>query len=46
MIKGQLSEQSKDEINAEALRVEAAIVKIFDEVLAGIKVDVFEGSGA
>jgi phosphoglucomutase/phosphomannomutase len=43
MIKGQLSNQSKDELMAEAEKVEKAAAGRMDELIAGIKVDVFGG---
>lgn len=41
MIKGQLKDKSKHQINAEAEETEKAIVVILEEILAHIKVDVF-----
>jgi phosphomannomutase len=41
MIKGSLAEKSKAQIDSEAEETEQATVKIFDDILSQIKVDVF-----
>jgi phosphomannomutase len=40
-VKGRLQEKSKSEIDAEAESIEKAMVKIFEDILAGVVVDVF-----
>lgn len=40
-IKGNLSEKTKQQIDTEAEEIEKAMVKIFEDILATIKVDVF-----
>ena len=41
MIKGDLSQTTKEALNTEAETIEQSIAKTFDDILAGIRVDVF-----
>jgi phosphoglucomutase len=41
MVKGRLQDTTKDQLNQEAIKLEVAIVKIFEDILATVKVDVF-----
>lgn len=41
MVKGKLQDRTKEQITQQATEMEAAIVKIFDDILATVHVDVF-----